>query len=39
MKSSKQLMILIKRIIKQNLTSADTIITVIGTPIFMLLFL
>lgn len=38
MKSFKQLMILIKRIIKQNLTSADTIITVIGTPIFMLLF-
>lgn len=38
MKSLKQLATLTKRIIKQNLTDADTIITVIATPMFILLF-
>lgn len=38
MKSLKQLGVLTKRIVKQNLTDADTLITVIGMPIFMLLF-
>ncbi|EUJ25457.1 putative ABC transporter permease [Listeria floridensis FSL S10-1187] len=38
MKALKQLFVLTKRIIKQNITDVDTIITVIGTPIFMLLF-
>lgn len=38
MSSLKQLSYLTKRILKQNLKSADTIITVIGTPVFMLLF-
>lgn len=38
MKTLRQLFILTNRIIKQNLTSVDTLITSIITPIFMLLF-
>ncbi|MGR3742017.1 ABC transporter permease [Companilactobacillus sp. DQM5] len=38
MNSLRQLLILIRRIIKQNLTDLDTVITVIITPMFMLLF-
>lgn len=38
MKSIKQLGVLTQRIMKQNLTNPDTIITVILTPLFMLLF-
>ncbi|EPH99628.1 putative ABC transporter [Enterococcus faecalis 13-SD-W-01] len=38
MKSLKQLLVLTKRIMKQNITNADTLITVVGTPVFMLLF-
>lgn len=38
MKSLRQLLILTKRITKQNLTSADTLVTVVAMPIFMLLF-
>lgn len=38
MKTFTQLFALTKRILKQNLTNTDTLITVFGTPIFMLLF-
>ena len=38
MNSLKQLTTLTNRIIKQNFTNADTIITVILMPVFMLLF-
>lgn len=38
MKAIKQLGVLTGRIIRQNLTNADTIITVIAMPMFMLLF-
>lgn len=38
MKTSKQLGVLTGRIIRQNLTNTDTIITVIAMPIFILLF-
>lgn len=38
MTSIKQLLLLTKRITKQNLTNVDTLVTVIAMPIFMLLF-
>lgn len=38
MKTLIQLSALTKRVLKQNLTNTDTLITVFGTPIFMLLF-
>ncbi|WP_099223883.1 ABC transporter permease [Listeria costaricensis] len=38
MNSFKQLNVLTKRVIRLNLTNPDTLITVIGTPLFMLLF-
>lgn len=38
MQSIKQLTMLTKRIVRQNLTNADTVITVIAMPVFMLLF-
>lgn len=38
MQSIKQLTLLTKRIVRQNLTNADTVITVIAMPVFMLLF-
>ncbi|WP_239256800.1 ABC transporter permease [Listeria ilorinensis] len=38
MTSFKQMNVLTKRVIRLNLTNPDTIITVIGTPLFMLLF-
>lgn len=38
MTSLKQLLVLTRRIVRQNLTNADTIITVIVMPVFMLLF-
>ncbi|WP_125572256.1 ABC transporter permease [Lacticaseibacillus songhuajiangensis] len=38
MTSLKQLFALTRRIVRQNLTNADTIITVIAMPVFMLLF-
>ena len=38
MNSIKQLITLTNRIIKQNFTNADTIITVILMPVFMMLF-
>jgi len=38
MQSIKQLMVLTKRILKQNLTNVDTVITVILMPLFMLMF-
>jgi ABC-2 type transport system permease protein len=38
MQSIKQLAVLTRRIIRQNLTNGDTLITVIAMPVFMLLF-
>ncbi|KRK97057.1 ABC-2 domain containing protein [Secundilactobacillus odoratitofui DSM 19909 = JCM 15043] len=38
MQTIKQLTALVTRIVRQNLTNADTLITVIAMPVFMLLF-